>query len=179
MRRPNFKGWVSRELAHLSGENTLNLRRLAFLAQGPIPRLWERLVLYAVATNKVNQLKALLYRDEMIEELDKVSHGLLGFTLSNPENAKALQLPLRFQKVLHSYKAAYEKIDTRNESKRLRREKTIHLQKKSGISNTQICRALDLDLGNVTAYLKNADLDRISLKKATAIMKYLQTDSVS
>jgi len=179
MRRPNFKGWVSCELAYLSGKNTLNLRTLAFLAQDSVPRLWERLVLYVLATNKTTRLKAFLYRDEMIEEFEKISHELEGLNLDNPDSVTPLQLPPRFKKVLQSYKAAYEKIDVRNESKRLRRAKTIHLQKTKGVSNTQICKALDLDIGNVTAYLKNAEIDRISLEKASAIMKYLQTDTVS
>jgi len=70
MRRPNFKGWVSRELVYLSGENTLNLRRLAALAQDTIPRLRERLILYAIATGQVGRLKSYLYREDFVHELD-------------------------------------------------------------------------------------------------------------
>jgi len=173
MRRPNFKGWVSRELSYLSGENTLNLRRLAFLAQNSIPRLWERLVLYAISTFQVERLKSFMYREEMILELDYLSAVFDGFDFNSAENTGNLQMPPKFKKVLLSYKAAYQKIDTRNESKKLRWKKTVELQKKKGLSTAQICKTLDLDIGNISAYLKNKDLDRISLEKATEIMKYL------
>jgi len=173
MRRPNFKGWVSRELTYLSGENTLNLRRLAYLAQGSIPRLWERLALYAIATGKTQRLKDYLYRAEKIEELNTLVRKFEGMDFNDPEIAHRVQMPDRFKKALLSFKAAYEKVDTRNESKKLRWEKSVELQKKKGISTALICKALGLDAGNISAYLKHADIDRISLEKATDIMKYL------
>ena len=173
MRRPNFKGWITRELLYLSGENTLNLRRLAFLAQNDAPRLWERLVLYAVSSGRAARLTGFLYREEMIAELDMINRQIGAINLDNPDIFEKLQLPLRYDKVLRSYKAAYQKIETRNASKKLRWEKTIELQKKKGISNAQICQALGLDTGNTNAYLKYAEIDRVSLEKATEIMKYL------
>ena len=173
MRRPNFKGWVSRELTYLSGENTLNLRRLAYLAQSRIPRLWERLALYAIGTGKTQRLKDYLYRAEKIEELNTLASKFEGMDFNDPEIAHRVQMPDRFKKALLSFKAAYEKVDTRNESKKLRWEKSVELQKKKGISTTLICKALGLDVGNISAYLKHAAIDRVSLEKATDIMKYL------
>ena len=175
MRRPNFKGWVSRELTYLSGENTLDLRRLAFLAQGPVPRLRERLVLYAFAAGHVTRLKGYLYREDMLAEVDILAEKLTGVNLNDPEQTESLELPARYKKAFHSYMAAYRRIDTINESKKLRWEKSIELQKRKGISNARICRALGLDPGNTNAYLKDAEIDRLSLEKATAILKYLHT----
>lgn len=176
MRRPNFKGWVTRELAYLSGENTLNLRRLAFLAQDKEPRLWERLALYTLATGQTERLKSFLYRDELVEELDTLAGEAGGFDYNNPDGIESLEMPLRYKKALLSYKAAYQKIDSRNESKKLRLKKIVELQKKKGISTAQVCRALGLDAGNVSAYLKKAEIDRISLENATAILKYLHSN---
>ena len=178
MRRPNFKGWVTKELLYLSAENTLNLRRLSFLAQSTVPRLWERLVLYAIATNQVTRLTSFLHREDMIAELATIHKLAEGFDFNDPESNGRLQLPPRYKKALLSYKAAYQNIDTRNASKKLRWEKSVELQKKKGISTTQICEALGLDIGNVTAYLKRSDINRVSLEKATDIMKYLYTVSV-
>ncbi|MCL2539723.1 MAG: hypothetical protein FWE66_05235, partial [Oscillospiraceae bacterium] len=108
MRRPNFKGWVSRELIYLSGENTLNLRRLAFLAQSSIPRLWERLALYAITTGKTQRLKDYLYRAEKIEELNTLGRKFEGMDFNDPEIAHRVQMPDRFKKALLSFRAAYE-----------------------------------------------------------------------
>ena len=173
MRRPNFVGWVSRELRYLSGENTLNLRRLAFLAQNNVPRLWERLVFYTIATCRVDRLKTFLYRDDLAAELDEICEKVGSANFNDPCSAEHLQLPPRYDKVLLSYKAAYRKIDARNASKMLRWEKSVEIQKKKGVSNAQICQALGLDAGNINAYLKYAQIDRVSLEKATDIMKYL------
>ncbi|MCL1895508.1 MAG: hypothetical protein FWG03_03075 [Clostridiales bacterium] len=174
MRRPCFKGWVSRELAYLSGENTLNLRRLAFLAQGAAPRLRERLVLYAIATDKALRLKGFLYREDMIAEVDMLAKTLNGVDLDDPGQAECLALPDRYRKALLSYKTAYRQLETRNASKMLRREKSVELQKKKGISTARICRALGLDPGNTSSYLRDAEIDRVSLEKATDILRYLQ-----
>jgi len=173
MRRPNFKGWVSRELLNLSEENTLNLRRLAFLAQNKTPRLRERLVLYAIETGQAERLRCFLYKKEMIDELKTLDKVLKGKNLNDPDIFQSIQISDRYKKAFLSYKAAYEKNDARNESKKLRWEKSVELQKRKGISTAQICSALGLDTGNISAYLKRADIDRISLEKATDIMKYL------
>jgi len=173
MRRPNFKGWVSRELAYLSGENTLNLRRLAFLAQNKIPRLRERLVLYAIVTGQEERLRNFLYKKEMTAELETLVKELAGKDLNEPDIFESVQVSDRYKKAFLSYKAAYEKNDARNESKKLRWEKSVELQKKKGITTAQICNTLGFDAGNISAYLKRADIDRISLDKATDIMRYL------
>jgi len=90
-----------------------------------------------------------------------------------PSSFESRQLPPRYEKALLSYKAAFQRIDSRNESKKLRWEKSIQLQKKKGISNAQIYLALNLDAGNVNAYMKHANIDKVSLKNATDIMEYL------
>ena len=178
MRRPNFKGWVSRELLYLSAEKTLSIRRLALLAQTDLPRLRERLVLYAIATNQTERLMSFLYREDVITELATIRRLTEGFDFDDPDCSKHLYLPARYRKALLSYKAAYQNIDTRNASKMLRWQKSVDLQKNKGISTTQICEALGLNLGNISAYLKHADINRVSLGKATDIMKYLHSVGV-
>jgi hypothetical protein len=172
MRRPNFKGWVSRELKYLSGEDTLNLRRLAYLAQGQRPRLRERLVLYALSIGQEERLRGYLYDETLLSDLGEVEIILRGADLDKPDREIQTQLPSRYQKALDSYRSAYYRIDNRSDSKRLRWERTVQLQKEKGLSNTQIYRALDLNPGNINAYLKHGDIDRVTLATATKIMKY-------
>jgi len=173
MRRPSFRGWLSRELKYLSGENTLNLHRLAYLAQASNARLWERLALYAIAVNQTARLKGYLYQEELIDDLNSLAFILNGVDLGNLNWIDSVQLPPRYEKALLSYKAAYQRIDTRNESKKLCWKKSVQLQKEKGVSNSQIYYYLNLDAGNTNAYLKNGDIDKVSLENATKIMKYL------
>ena len=109
----------------------------------------------------------------MLAELEALVKELGEKDLNKPNILENVQVPDRYKKAFLSYKAAYDKNDTRNESKKLRWEKTVELQKKKGITTTQICNALGFDAGNISAYLKRADIDRISLEKATDIMRYL------
>lgn len=173
MRRPKFRGWVTRELAYLSGENTLDLRRLAYLAQTTEPRLRERLILYAIAAAQVERLGNYLYREDMISELEELAGILRGHDFDDPEGFDEIDLPPRYQKALMSYRSAYTRIDSRNDSKRLRWEKSIQLQKEKGVSNARIAHDLNLDPGNVNSYLKHGATERFSLENATKIMKYL------
>jgi len=158
---------------YLSEENTLNLRRLASLAQDTKPRLRERLVLYAIATGQVTRLRSYLYLEDYINELDDLALEFSSIDLNNPNSPRNDQLPPRYVKALQSYRAAFQQIDSRNESKKLRWEKSVQLQKKKGVSNAQIYQALNLDAGNVNAYMKHANIDKVSLKNATDIMEYL------
>jgi len=173
MRRPDFRGWVTRELSYLSGEDTLSLRRLAYLAQTTKPRLQERLVLYAIATDQIERLQSFLYREDLIQELDTLSQKLKGKNLDDPTALSKTRLTDRYRKALLAYKAAHDAIDTRNNSKKLRWEKSTQLQNEKGVSNAQICRNLDLDAGNVSAYMKHGAIDKMSLENTTRIMKYL------
>jgi hypothetical protein len=135
--------------------------------------LRERLVLYAVATGQSARLASFLYDERMIDELAAVERALQTVDLDNPDGLHRASLPPRYKKALDSFRAAYHAIDTRNESKRLRWERTVRLQKEKGISNAQIYQALGINAGNVNAYLKNGDIDRVTLDTATSIMKFL------
>ena len=178
MRRFSFKGWLAKELRYLSGEDTLNLRRLAYLAQGPQPRLRERLVLYAVANGMAERLRGYLYDERLIAELDVVDAELGRRNISNPDCLKGAELssiPSRYSKAISSFMSAYYSIESRNESKRLRWQKTVQLQKRKGISNAKIYQALGYNPGNINAYLKHGDIARVTLGTATEIMEYVMT----
>ena len=96
-----------------------------------------------------------------------------GIDLNDFLAAEQLELPNRYAKVFRSFQAAYQRVDTKNESKKLRWIKTIELKKQKGVTVTQISKALNIDVGNINAYLKHGEIDRLSLEKATKIMKYL------
>lgn len=176
MRRPTFERWIAREIQHLSGSDSLNLRKLAAMAQDSTPRLVEPLFLYAFETGKIEALLDYLWRDdvrasykyvlEMLEDQDSMQATALS------EGGLGL-LPRDYSKHLASFRAAYNRPETDAESKRMRWERSRDLQLKKGISNADIYNALGLNPGNVNAYMKHGALDKVSLQNSTDIMKYL------
>ncbi|MDR1815153.1 MAG: hypothetical protein LBR00_00520 [Clostridiales Family XIII bacterium] len=168
-----MKGWLTRELKYLSGENTINLRRLAYLVQTTRPRLRERLVLYSIISGSVFRLKGYIFHEALLKEIDSV-RALVGISdLTGKEIRISSKLPQRYRKAISSYISAYNTPETVRDSKILRWKKTVKLQKEKGLSNSEIYRALSLDAGNINAYLKHGDVGRVTVATATEVMKYL------
>jgi hypothetical protein len=130
-------------------------------------------MLYAVVKGQEEQLRGYLYDERLVKEFETVLFILCGANFNNPESLDTGGLPERYKKVLSSFRSAYHSIDTRNKSKRLRWQKTVQLQRQKGVSNAEIYQALGIDAGNVNAYLKHGDIDRVTLNTASDIMKYV------
>lgn len=176
MRRPTFSRWISKEIRHLSGNDSLNLRKLASRAQSSSPRMIEPLLLYAIETKKTQALLDLVWREDIRVSYENVLAALRDYesiqSMALSEEDFAF-LPREYGKFLSSYRAAYRKPETDAESKRLRWERSRDIQLKKGISNAEIYKALGLNPGNVNAYMKHGALDKVSLQNSTDIMKYL------
>lgn len=63
--------------------------------------------------------------------------------------------------------------DTIAESKRMRLERCRDLQLRKGVSTAEVCRAVGVDPGNASAFLRRGELGRGTLEDATAMMRYL------
>jgi hypothetical protein len=175
MRRPVFKRWIKRQVQEIAGTETLNLRKLASAAQKDKPRLIEPLLLYAVAAGYVDRLISLIYQEEIQKSYEAVLLHLEGIDLENAALSGQLDniLPREHAKFLISYRAAYNRPETARDSKRMRWERSRILQLEKGISTAEIYRTLGFNAGNVNAYLKHGDIDKVSLQIATDIMNYL------
>jgi hypothetical protein len=130
-------------------------------------------VLYAIATKRIEKLRRYIYNETWMDEFTMVEKNLRTGDFNNLSDTDMNRIPERYRKAIKSYQAAYNKINVRNSSKHMRWEKTVKLQKMKGVSNADIYRGLGLDAGNINAYLKNGDVDRISLSTATEIMNHL------
>lgn len=175
MRRPVFKRWIQKEAARLAGFSTFRLREIAAAMQGSGPRAKEPLLLYALEADRFEKLLELIWRDDIREEYRTIADMLRDINLSEaavsgniPEN-----LPREYAKHLTSFASEYHKPETQAESKRLRWEKSRQLQLQKGISAAYISQELGLNRGNVNAYLKHGDVNKVSLQNATNIMKLL------
>ena len=133
------------------------------------------MLLYAHAEKKTDLVCGLLWsgklKDEYrcvsaaLESVDWADVGSLGEAREN--------LPREYAKFVDSFLAAYAEPESRAASKRLRWQRSREEQLRKGVSTTEICRALGLNIGNVNAYLKDGTLDKVSLSNATKIMKHL------
>lgn len=173
MSRITFKGWLKMELFRMSGAESLDLRILATRAQKSRPRLAAPLLLYAMETNVTERLLKSIYKKDLLREYKEVillCHDKPIAELSLEEEEK---LPWTYRKLLASWRTAKNRNESLTDSKRLRLERTRMLQKETGISNAQIYQTLDLNPGNVNAYLKHGDTSKVSLETATRIMKFL------
>ena len=175
MRRPVFSRWIKKQIQEIAGMDSLNLRQLAAAAQKDKPRLIEPLILYAATAGYEERLISYIYKDEIRESYYSVLAILEGINLE----AFALSdqfdktLPREYSKFLISFRALYYRPETTKDSKRMRWERSRALQLEKGVSTASIYRALGLNAGNVNAYLKHGDTDKVSLQNATDIMNYL------
>jgi hypothetical protein len=175
MRRPVFSRWIKKQVQEIAGERTLNLRKLVAAAQKDKPRLIEPLLLYAITAGYEDRLISLIYQDEIRESYNSVLAILEGIELEDVVLSGQLDssLPREYNKFLISYRVSFNRPETARDSKRMRWERSRALQLEKGISTADIYRALGLNAGNVNAYMKYGDTDKVSLENATDIMNYL------
>ena len=175
MRRPTFERWIQRQLLNLTNTESFNLRKLAALAQKDNPRLREPLLLYAHETGKLERLFSYIWKNDLLESYNSVAKLIANKDLTEVSlrEQEIEGLPREYKKFLSSYRIAHQKPENTNESKKLRWERSRALQLEKGISTAEIYRSLELNPGNVNAYMKHGALDKLSLKNATNIMKYL------
>ena len=175
MRRPVFIRWIKKQVLEIAGTDSFSLRRLAALAQKDKPRLAEPLLLYAVAAGHTDRLMSFIYQEDIRKSYEKVLSILKGVDLKEAALSGRLDdaLPREYGKFLASFRASYNRPETVKDSKYLRWERSRAIQLEKGINTADVYRALGLNAGNVNAYLKHGDIDKVSLQNATDIMDYL------
>jgi hypothetical protein len=182
MRRPVFSRWIKKQVQEIAGVDSLNLRRLAAAAQKDKPRLIEPLLLYAITAGYTDRLISFIYQDDIRESYEQVLStikgiygdlGLIDFEGIALSGQFENTMPREYGKFLASYRTSYNRPETTRDSKRMRWERSRKLQLEKGVSAADIYRALGLNAGNVNAYLKYGDTDKVSLQNANDIMNYL------
>ena len=162
-------------MLEIAGVSSFCLRKLAATAQKEKPRLIEPLLLYAISAGQVDRLISFVYKNDVLESYQSILHLLGGIDLEEAALSGRFDdnLPREYSKFLTSYRASYNRPETAKDSKRMRWERSRALQLEKGVATADIYRALGLNAGNVNAYLKHGDTDKVSLQNATDIMNYL------
>lgn len=178
MRELTFKGFLSQYVRQLSEQETNSLYKLAAEASSSNPRLKEPLFLYALYTQKVDVL-LLAAKDADLKQ--EYLHMAGAFTTVSMEEALqngADEVPAEYQKVWRSYLSRKNRGQADDHTKELMRQKVKRLQEKNGVTNYRIYTDLKLNPGNLNAWLKHGDCDKVSLNTARRTLQYLQSRTV-
>jgi len=84
-------------------------------------------------------------------------------------------LGAEYRKVYKSYLSVRDKKKNENQTKALMRGKILRLQNEAGVSDYRIYKDLNLNQGNLHAYLKHGDCSKVSLDTARKTVDYLES----
>ena len=87
--------------------------------------------------------------------------------------------PERFKKTQQVYDARRTQVQTDRRVIALMREKTLEALEKNGLSVYRLCADLELNQGNIYAYLNKGDVAKVSRATARRIMERAQTTTRS
>ncbi len=170
MRELTFSGFLTEYVRSLSKTGTTSVFALAKEAAGDNPRLREPLLLYAIACGK----KDLLLRAAKRFGLESFYEPSLP-AIRNNEIEFALESKLLsegYQKVWRSYLAKKNSRRTDDATKELMRNRILRLQKERNVTNYRLYTDLKMNPGNLNAWLKHGDGNKISLDNARTVLNY-------
>ena len=163
MQRLTFKSFLVKYLKELSILNTSAVTKLDKEVSGNL-RLREPLALY-IKLYKNNYRAKSNVLIQAVKYLD-----------SFPDVWIALQqqkLKYEYNKVYVSYFNCLNRYKNEADTKLKIRERVLKEQAKKNISNRHICAALNLNPGNINAFLKKGDTSKLSLDTAYSIYDYV------
>lgn len=177
MRELTFRGFLTQYVRQLSEQETNSLYKLAAEAGSSNPRLQEPLFLYAVYSQKQD----VLLQATKVPVLRAEYHRLASLYTADEmtelfEQASPL-LPPEYHKVWRSYQSRKNRAQADDHTKELMRQKVKRLQEKNGVTNYRIYTDLKLNPGNLNAWLKHGDSDKVSLETARRTLRYVETHS--
>ena len=173
MRELTFLGFLKTYVQSLSLNNTYNIRKLAEEAATSNPRLREPLLLYSLFSEKQERLRLVSQQVGL-----DVFYGELLFKYDQETMVAALQtegnMPVGYEKVWHSYQSQKQRQITDDHTKELIRKKARSLQEHYNITNYRIYTDLNLNPGNLNAWLKHGNCGKVSLDVARKVLQYLK-----
>lgn len=164
MRELTFKGYLQQQLCELSDCDSKSLYKFARLAENNA-RLKDVLCLYIrfYVDEKLRKClcKKFTYLSESFEML----------TNSSLEN---------FNDNLSEYKTIYENYlnqknikSNEDKIKGIMQKRIVELKAEKGISNYRIYKALNLNPGNINAFLKYGDVSKVGLNTVRKILSFV------
>ncbi len=174
MRELTFKGFLTQYVRSLSQQESNSLYKLAAEAGSDNLRLREPLFLYALYSQKQNVLlqatkETVLYAQYSMllsqYDMESMTQMLMDCSDSVPEE---------YHKVWRSYLSQKNRGKADDHTKELMRQKVKRMQEKYGVTNYRIYTDLKLNPGNLNAWLKHGDGDKVSVATARKTVRYLE-----
>ena len=178
MRDLTFRGFLTQYVRQLAAEETNSLYKLASEASSSNPRLREPLFLYAVYSQKEKVLLQATKEPVLYAEYNRMVTLYTADRMTELLEQASPQLPAEYHKVWRSYQSRKNKGLADEHTKELMRQKVKRLQEKKGITTYRIYTDLKLNPGNLNAWLKHGNGDKVSLETARNTLRYVENHSV-
>lgn len=174
MRELTFRGFLTRYVKELSKAKTNSLYRLAEEASHDNARLREPLFLFALYSGKQTVLLQVTKNQNLFAEYQKMVSLYTADQMTQLFEDNASVLPNEYHKVWRSFQTQKNRRQTDDHTKELLRLKIMRLQERCGVSNYRIYTDLNLNPGNVNAWLKHGVADKVSLDTARRTLRYVE-----
>ena len=174
MRELTFRGFLTQYVRQLSAQETNSLYKLAAEASSNNPRLREPLFLYAVYSQKQTVLLQATKEPELRMEYHRLASLYTAESMTDLFEQASPLLPAEYHKVWKSYQSRKNRSQADDHTKELMRQKVKRLQAKNGVTNYRIYTDLKLNPGNLNAWLKHGDADKVSLETARMAVRYVE-----
>lgn len=162
MRELSFKGYLQQQLCELSNYDSKSLYKFAGLAESNA-RLKNTLCLYLnfyVSEKLKKQLcKKYLYLKEECDRLNGVAVEDIDLS--------------EYKTIYENYLNYKNRKQNEDKIKLLIQKRIVELQEEKGITNYRIYKALNLNPGNVNAFLKNGDTGKVGLDTVRRMLAYV------
>ena len=178
MRALTFSGFLAQYVKQLAAEETTSLYKLAAEAGSNNPRLREPLLLYAVYTQKERVLLQATKEPNLRMEYQRMVTLYSADMVTELFGQASPKLPAEYHEVWRSYQSRRSRGQADEHTKELMRQKVKRLQAQKGVTNYRIYTDLKLNPGNLNAWLKHGDADKVSLETARRTLRYLENCSV-
>lgn len=174
MRKLSFKTFLLRTLKGLSSNGNTSPYKLAKeLPENP--RLLQPLCLYLLLTYNEQQRLNLFRRFPAIAQ-EFANQSLLRLPASDLEHSLDTMQDAEdgYHKLWCSYVSVRDRHQADNHTKMLMCRRVRELQTQKQISNYRIYRDLNLNAGNINAWLTHQDVSKVSLSTARRTLNYLR-----
>lgn len=179
MRELTFRGFLTQYVRQLSVNETNSLYKLAAEASKTNPRLREPLFLYALYSQKQDVLLLATKDLALRADYDRLVSRYTVPAMTELLEQTSSELPVEYHKVWHSYQSRKNRCQANNHTKELMRQKVKRLQMRTGVTNYRIYTDLKLNPGNLNAWLKYGDSEKVSLETARRVLRYMESTMTS
>lgn len=178
MRELTFRGFLTQYVRQLSEQETSSFYKLAAEAGSTNPRLREPLLLCAMYAQKQGVLLQATKEPGLYAEYHRLVMLYTADEMTKLLEQASPLIPAEYHKVWRSYQSRKNQGQADDHTKELMRQKIRRLQEVHGVTTYRIYTDLKLNPGNLNAWLKHGDSNKVSLDTARRTLRYVENRTV-